>query len=130
MKGTLEFQDFRLSTSSPSALGRAIENPYKQFTASKIPQRKAAGFSAVVSYVDYTGKRHSVECRSKREFNAARQFFNIYREEHLGIRSLLSEYPRKGGNIPKKYHAEIKRELKARFNLVGPHAILVIEHGC
>lgn len=130
MKGTLQFQDFRLSTSSPSALGRAIENPIKQFAGSKMPQRKATGFSATVSVADYMGERHTIECRSMREFKAARKFFDTLREETVGVRALLAEYPRKNGAIPKKYHPVIKRELKARFRLAGPHANFVIEYGC
>lgn len=129
MKGSLQFQDFRLSTSSPSALGRAIDNPPKQFAGSKIPQRKAGKILAEVAYVDYTGKRHVIVCGSKSEILKARKWFDFFRDEHLAIRDLLSEY-QSFGVIPKKWHATVRRELKLKFNIRKDRADWLIEHGC
>ncbi len=117
MKGTLQFQDFRLSTSSPSALGRAIENPFKQFAGSKLPQRKAGKVLATVTFKHYDGKVSVIECRSKSEIVKARQFFDIFREEELGMRDFLREFPVVMGVIPKKFHTEIRKALKERWNI-------------
>lgn len=130
MKGTLQFQDFRLSTSSPSALARMADNPFKQFAASKVPQRKAGKILAEVAYVDYYGKRHVIACKSKGEMIKARQFFDFFRDEHFAIRDILGEYPRKFGVIPKKWHAEIRKVLKLKFNIRKDRADWLIEHGC
>lgn len=117
MRGTLQYQDFRLSTSSPSALERASENPIKNFAGSKIPQKKAGKISATVTFKHWNGKVTTIECSSRSEIVKARKFFDMFREEEIGMRDYLREFPTVMGVIPKKFHSEIRKGLKALFNV-------------
>ena len=130
MSKHLEFQDFRLSTSSPSALARAIDNPIKRIGAAKHPKPRASRILATVSFKDIFGKVSSIECRNKSEIAKARKFFDILRVEHIALTHMLSEYPRSkaDGRILKKYHAEVRRELKKCFNLTTVNANWIIEN--
>jgi hypothetical protein len=115
---TLSFQDFRLSTSSPSALGRAIDNPFKQFAGSRIPQRKAGKITASVTFKHWNGRVSTIECKSKSEIVKARKFFDMFREEEIAMRDFIHEYPVSFGLIPKKFHSEIRKALKQRWNVL------------
>jgi hypothetical protein len=117
MKGTLQFQDFRLSTSSPSILERAAANPVKNFAGSKIPQRKGGKISATVTFKHWNGRVTTIECKSKSEIVKARKFFDMFRDEELGMRDFIREFPTKMGVIPKKFHSEIRKGLKELFNV-------------
>jgi hypothetical protein len=116
MKGSLQFQDFRLSTSSPSALSRAIDNPFKQFAASKMPRGRMARLQADVSYVDFLGRTHTIRCTSKAEIVKARKFFDTFREEGRAINAVLASFPRReDGTMTKKDAAAARKALKAAF---------------
>lgn len=124
---SLPFQDFRLSTSSPGALARAIENPLKQFAASKIPQRKAGRITASVSYVDFLGKRHTIECSSKSQIVKARAFFDIFRVEHQRILNVIAEFPRtKAGGFTKATALAARKRLRTEFGMTVAVADWVI----
>lgn len=128
MKGTLQFQDFRLSTSSPSALARVADNPYKNFAGSKVPQRKGSRIMAEVAYVDYTGKRHTIACKSKGEMIKARKFFDQFRAEHIVMKQVINEFRNEFGEIPKGKKAALRKVLRETFNLQKATADYVIEN--
>lgn len=126
---TLPFQDFRLSTASPSALAQAIDNPFKKFAASRMANPRASGILATVSFRTYTGKVYNIACRNKSQINAARKFFDVMRVEHMKLREILAEYPVVLGMIPVKFHSEIRKVLKSVFNIRKAEADLIIENG-
>lgn len=128
MKGTLQFQDFRLSTSSPSALARVAENPYKNFAASKVPQKKGSRIMAEVAYVDFMGKRHTIACKSKSEMIKARKFFDQFRAEHIVMKQIINEFRNEFGEIPKSKKAALRKVLRETFNLRTVKADYVIEN--
>jgi hypothetical protein len=126
---TLPFQDFRLSTSSPSALSRAVDNPFKQFAASKLPRNRMARLSADVSYVDMLGRTHTIHCRSKADIVKARKFFDMFREEHAAVNSVLASFPRRNdGGMTKKDEAAARKALKATFGFTTAVANWFIEN--
>jgi hypothetical protein len=129
MKGTLQFQDFRLSTSSPSALARAIDNPPTKLGASKHPKPRASKITATVHYRDIFGKVHSIECGNKSQIAKARKFFDMFRDEHLAILTYMNGFPRnEDGMIPKKYHSEVRKALKEVWNFRTADANWIIEN--
>jgi hypothetical protein len=99
-----------------------IANPFKNFSASKMSNNPR--FEVVVSYTDFMGKPHNIVCKTRKKLAEANQFLKMFKTESVKINQILSEYPVKLGNFPKKYHSEIKSELKvAGFGSVSNYLV-------
>jgi hypothetical protein len=86
-------------------------NTFKNFSASKLSENPR--FNVSVEYVDYMGRIHRIECKTRKALDEARKFLAMFKTESAKINAILSEYPVKLGKFPKKYHSEIKAELSA-----------------
>lgn len=107
-KFTAEFKDF--SKSNPSRLAQMIENPYRNFSASKHSQ--AVKPMTVVEFTDILGKKHIIKCANKTKMKEAMAFLSIFKSEMATLKGILSEYPISMGRIPKKFMKELRSELK------------------
>jgi len=87
------------------------ENPFRKFSASKMSDNPR--FNVSVEYTDIFGNTHRIQCKSRKALNSAREFLSIFKAETTAINRILSEYPVKMGKFPKKFHSEIKSDLKA-----------------
>lgn len=105
---TSEFRDF--SKSNPSRLAQMIENPFRNFSASKHSQ--AVKPMTVVEYKDFFGKVYRIPVRNKTQMREAQLFLSIFKSEMATLKSILSEYPVSYGRIPKKFMKELRTELK------------------
>lgn len=108
MYKTSEFRDF--SKSNPSRLAQMIENPFRNFSASKHSQ--AVKPMTVVEYKDFFGKVYRIPVRNKTQMREAQLFLSIFKSEMATLKSILSEYPVSYGRIPKKFMKELRTELK------------------
>jgi hypothetical protein len=88
-----------------------MNNPFKNFSASKLSENPR--FNVSVEYVDFMGKTHRIECKTRKALNEARQFLSIFKTESVKINQILREYPVSMGKFPKKFHKEIKSDLQA-----------------
>ncbi len=88
-----------------------MNNPFKNFSASKMSYNPR--FNVSVEYVDFMGKTHRIECKTRKALNEARQFLSIFKTESVKINQILREYPVSMGKFPKKFHKEIKSDLQA-----------------
>ncbi len=86
-------------------------NPFRQFSASKMSYNPR--FNVSVEYVDFMGKTHRIECKTRKAFNEAREFLSIFKAESVKINRILCEYPVSMGKFPKRFHSEIKSDLTA-----------------
>jgi len=87
------------------------ENPFRQFSASKMSNNPR--FNVSVEYTDFLGNVHRIQCKSRKALNSAREFLSIFKAETAAINSILREYPVVMGKFPKKFHSEIKSDLKS-----------------
>ncbi len=108
MYKTSEFKDF--SKSNPSRLAQMIENPFRNFSASKISNSVKP--MTVVEFTDILGKKHVIKCSNKTKMKEAMAFLSIFKSEMATLKSILSEYPVSYGRIPKKFMKELRTELK------------------
>ena len=103
----LEFKEYQKS--NVSRLAQMIENPYKNFAASKI--KKGSKTACIVEYTDLLGKKHIIVCNNKPQMKEAQSFLSIFKSESAKVKSILAEYPISLGRIPKKYMSELRSEL-------------------
>jgi len=104
----LEFKDY--SKTSKGALAQMIENPFKNFAASKMSLGKKT--MCIVEYTDFTGKKHRIVCNNRKQMNEAQAFLSIIKKETATLKSIVSQYPIKLGRIEKKFLKELRSELK------------------
>ncbi len=88
-----------------------IENPYKQFSASKMSNNPR--FNVTVEYTDFLGNVHRIVCKTRKSMLEAQAFLKIFKAEATKINRILAEYPVSMGKFPKKFHKEIKSDLVA-----------------
>lgn len=88
-----------------------IENPFKQFSASKMSNNPR--FNVSVEYTDLFGKTHRIQCKTRKSMLEAQNFLKIFKAEVSKINRILAEYPVVMGKFPKKFHKEIKQDLTA-----------------
>ncbi len=105
---TSEFRDF--SKSNPSRLAQMIENPFRNFSATKLSNSVKP--MTVVEFTDILGKKHVIKCANKTKMKEAMAFLSIFKSEMATLKSILSEYPVSYGRIPKKFMKELRSELK------------------
>ena len=108
MYKTSEFRDF--SKSNPSRLAQMIENPFRNFSASKISNSVKP--MTVVEFTDIFGKKHIIKCANKTKMKEAMAFLSILKADTATLKNILSEYPISMGRIPKKFMKELRSELK------------------
>lgn len=106
-KFNLEFKD-SIKT-GPSRLAQMIENPYKNFAASKMSLGKKT--QCIVEFTDLLGKKHTIRCANKKQMLEAQSFLGMFKSESLKVKNILMEYPISFGRIPKKYMSELRSEL-------------------
>jgi hypothetical protein len=106
-KFTLEFKE-QIKTGS-NRLGNLIENPYRNFSASKMSS--AVKPLTVVEYTDLMGKKHVIKCANRTQMKNAMAFLSIFKKEAATVKSIISEYPISYGRIPKKFMKELRNEL-------------------
>ncbi len=106
-KFNIEFKD-GIKT-APSRLAQMIENPYKNFAASKMSLGKKT--MCVVEYVDMLGKMHRIVCNNRKQMRDAQTFLSIFKKESATIKSIIAEYPIQFGRVPKKFMKELRSEL-------------------
>lgn len=88
-----------------------IENPFKQFSASKMSNNPR--FNVSVEYTDILGNKHRIVCKTRKAMLEAQSFLKIFKAESVKINRILAEYPVSMGKFPKKYHKDIKADLTA-----------------
>ena len=120
MSNSIQFQDFRMSTSSPSALSRAIDNPFRKFSNPKFNPVGNGRAAFTVTFVDFLGHKHVVHCKTKSAFIKQKAFFDALREESATIKALIADYPMSFGRVPAKFHKALKADLKAFFGFQKP----------
>lgn len=108
MYKTSEFRDF--SKSAPSRLAQMIENPYRNFSATKLSS--AVKPLTIVEFTDVLGKKHVIKCANKTKMKEAMAFLSILKQDTATLKNILSEYPISMGRIPKKFMSELRNELK------------------
>lgn len=104
----LEFQSYRKD--NESRLAQMIENPYKNFSATKMSN--CVKPLSIVTFTDIFGKVHSIKCANKSKVKEAMAFFSILKADTATLKGILSEYPVSYGRIPKKFLKELRMELK------------------
>lgn len=107
-KFTLEFKE--TVKTGGNRLGQLIENPYKQFSASKISLGRKT--MCVVEFTDLFGKKHIIKCSNRKQMIEAQQFLGMFKSESVKVKNILSEYPISFGRIPKRFLSELRSELK------------------
>lgn len=108
MYKTSEFKDF--SKSAPSRLAQMIDNPFRNFAASKMSQ--AVKPMTVVEYTDLLGTKHRIPVRNKTQMREVQMYLAIFKAEAATVKSIIAEYPMSYGRVPKKFMAQLKRDLK------------------
>lgn len=91
-------------------LGNLIENPFKNFAASKMSIGKKT--MCVVEYTDLMNKTHRIVCNNRKQMKEAQLFLSIFKKEAASIKGIISEYPVVMGRIPKRFLTELRSELK------------------
>ena len=84
---------------------------YINFSASKMSQ--AVKPNTLVQFTDFMGRKFNVPVKNRPEMLRTMAFFSELEKESAEIKRVLNEYPVSYGKIPTKYHAEIKKQLKA-----------------
>jgi len=84
---------------------------YNNFAASKMSNNTK--FNVVVEFTDFLGKTHRIVCNNRTKLKEASEFLKMFKTESAKIKQILNEYPVVKGQYPKKYHSEIKNELRA-----------------
>jgi hypothetical protein len=107
-KFSLEFRE-SVKTGG-NRLGQLIENPYKNFSASKMSNSVKP--LTVVEYTDLMGKVHRIKCANRTQMKEAMLFLSIFKKEAASIKGIISEYPISFGRIPKRFMKELRSELK------------------
>ena len=103
-----EFKDF--SKSNPSRLAQMIENPFRNFSATKLSNSVKP--MTVVEFTDILGKKHVIKCANKTKMKEAMAFLSILKQDTATLKQIISEYPISYGRIPKKFMKEFRTELK------------------
>jgi hypothetical protein len=106
-KFNLEFKE-SIKTGG-NRLVQLIENPFKNFSASKMSQGKKT--QCIVEFTDLMGKKHIIKCSNRKQMIEAQQFLSIFKSESAKVKNILAEYPISFGRIPKKYMSELRSEL-------------------
>jgi len=88
-----------------------INNPFRQFSASKMSNRPR--FNVSVEYTNLFGKTIRIQCTNRKQMLEAQSFLKIFKSEVTAINRILAEYPVVMGKFPKKFHKEIKSDLTA-----------------
>ena len=91
-------------------LGQLIENPFKNFAASKMSLGRKT--MCVVEYTDLMNKTHRIVCNNRKQMMEAQTFLSIFKKESATIKGIISEYPVVMGRIPKRFLTELRSELK------------------
>lgn len=107
-KFNLEFKD-GIKT-APSRLAQLIENPFRNFAASKMSNGRKT--MCIVEFTDMFGKKHMIKCNNRKQMADAQSFLSIFKAESVKVKNILSEYPISYGRIPKKFMSELRAELK------------------
>jgi len=107
-KFTIEFKEGIKSGSN--RLVSIMENPYKNFAASKMSLGKKT--MCIVEFTDLLGKKHTIQCSNRKQMLDAQKFLGMFKSESLKVKNILMEYPISFGRIPKKYMSELRSELK------------------
>lgn len=107
-KFNLEFKE-SIKTGG-NRLGQLIENPFKNFAASKMSMGKKT--MCVVEFTDLFGKKHMIKCSNRSQMIQAQQFLGMFKSESVKVKNILSEYPISFGRIPKKFMSELRNELR------------------
>ena len=84
---------------------------YINFSATRMSN--AVKPNTLVQFTDFRGRKYSVPVKNRPEMLKVMAFFAELKKESLAISRVLSEYPVSYGKIPTKFHAEIRKELKA-----------------
>jgi hypothetical protein len=101
---------FNEGIKTSNRLGNLIENPFKNFSASKMSNSVKP--LSVVEFTDIFGKKHFIKCANKTKIKEAMIFLSMFKEETTTLKNILSEYPISMGRIPKKFMKELRSELK------------------
>jgi hypothetical protein len=101
---------FNEAIKTSNRLGNLIENPFKNFSASKMSNSVKP--LSVVEFTDIFGKKHIIKCANKTKIKEAMVFLSMFKEETTTLKNILSEYPISMGRIPKKFMKELRSELK------------------
>ena len=104
----LEFQEYRKS--NVSRLAQMIENPFKNFSATK--WSNSVKPMSIVSFTDIFGKTHSIKCSNNTKVKEAMAFFSVLKSDTATLKNIISEYPVSYGRIPKRFLKELRMELK------------------
>jgi len=110
-KFSIEFKE-SIKTGS-NRLGNLIENPFKNFAASKISNSVKP--LTVVEYKDMFGKVHRIPVRNKTQMREAQLYLSIFKKECATLKQLVAEYPIVMGRIPKKFLKEFRSDVKSIY---------------
>jgi len=114
-KFSIEFKE-SVKTGS-NRLGNLIENPFKNFAASKISNSVKP--LTVVEYKDMFGKVHRIPVRNKTQMREAQVYLSIFKKECVTLKQIIGEYPIVMGRIPKKFMSELRSDIKRIYPNVG-----------
>lgn len=84
---------------------------YLNFSATKMSN--AVKPNTLVQFTDFRGRKFNVPVKNRPEMLRTMAFFSELKKESFAISQVLSEYPVSYGIIPKKFHTEIRKQLKA-----------------
>lgn len=84
---------------------------YINFSATRMSN--AVKPNTLVQFTDFRGRKFNVPVKNRPEMLKTMAFFSELKKESLAISQVLSEYPVSYGKIPTKFHAEIRKQLKA-----------------
>jgi hypothetical protein len=84
---------------------------YINFSATKMSN--AVKPNTLVQFTDFMGRKYNVPVKNRPEMLRTMAFFAELKKESAAIKNVLSEYPVSYGQIPTKFHAEIRKQLKA-----------------
>lgn len=107
-KFSIEFKE-SIKTGS-NRLGNLIENPFRNFAASKISNSVKP--LTVVEYTDMFGKLYRIPVRNKTQMREAQLYLSIFKKECATLKQIVSEYPIVMGRIPKKFLSEFRSDIK------------------
>ena len=82
-----------------------------QFAATRMSN--AVKPNTLVEFTDFMGRKYRVPVKNRPEMLRTMAFFAELKKESAAIKNVLAEYPVSYGQIPVKYHSEIKKQLKA-----------------
>ena len=114
-KFSIEFKE-GIKTGS-NRLGNLIENPFKNFAASKMSNSVKP--LTVVEYKDMFGKVHHIPVRNKTQMREAQVYLSIFKKECATLKQIIGEYPIVMGRIPKKFMSELRSDIKRIYPNVG-----------